>query len=154
MKRTTALAAVALSLSATFSMATQAEALDEQMLKCFEVTSQDKRITCYDDIARSLAKADPAKQEMVKKRAQADFGLANQEQSFDEMTLETQSVKRSPDGLWTITMKNGQIWQQTKEQRFRFSSDQPKVRIFKLLLGSYAMTEEGKSKKIRVKRLK
>ncbi|GLQ30510.1 hypothetical protein [Litoribrevibacter albus] len=146
----------ALLASALFSNvhAAETKGLDEQMLKCFEMTDEQQRIVCYDDISRSIAKANPEKQELIKKRAVADFGLTHQEQANDEMVMQAVRVDREPGGLWSITMENGQVWKQTKEERFSFQSDQPQVRIFKLLLGSYALTEEGRSKKIRVKRVK
>ena len=131
-----------------------ADELNEKLLKCFEMTDESQRVVCYDEISRSIAQANPEKQELVKKRAIADFGLVHQEQTNSELIMQTASVKREPGGLWLITMDNGQVWKQTKEERFSFSSDQPKVRIFKLLLGSYAMQEDGRTKKIRVKRIK
>ncbi len=136
------------------SAAAASQGFDEKMLKCFEMTDEEKRIVCYDDISRGIAQANPEKQELIQKRAVADFGLTHQEQAHDEMIMQAVKVEREPGGLWLITMDNGQVWQQSKDERFIFQSDQPKVRIFKLWLGSYAMTEEGRSKKIRVKRVK
>ena len=150
------LAAAVLASSMINPVTTMAETkpLDEQLLKCFEMTDELKRIVCYDTISRSIAKANPEKQEIIQKRAVADFGLAHQQQSSDEMIMQALQIERLPGGMWKITMENGQVWQQTKEERFGFSSQQPKVRVFKMLFGSYAMVEEGRSKKIRVRRIK
>lgn len=131
-----------------------AKGLDEQLLKCFEMSDETQRIVCYDGISRTIAKANPEKQEIVKQRAIDDFGLSHQEQSHDEMIMQATHVEREPGGKWLITMDNGQVWQQTNDDRYNFHTKQPKVRIFKMLFGSYAMTEVDRSKKIRVKRVK
>lgn len=129
------------------------DAMESDLFKCFAMTDEQKRLVCYDDISRNLADAKPEKKELAEKRAVADFGLTHQTQSFDELELQAVKVEKNPSGDWVITMENGQVWEQTKEQDYRFRSNQPKVRIFKLLFGSYAMTEEGRTKKLRVKRI-
>lgn len=140
-------------LLVSFQASAESKDLDEQLLKCFEMSDEKRRMVCYDDISRAIASANPEKQEVVKQRAIADFGLSHQKQAHDEMVMKAVKVDREPAGKWLITMENGQVWQQTDDERYNFNSKQPEVRIFKMLFGSYAMTEVDRSKKIRVKRI-
>jgi hypothetical protein len=148
------IAAITVGSSLMLSAGIQAnEDMEDRIVNCFQMKDEAERISCYDKMARQQIKDNPEKAAVVKQRAIDDFGIKHQEQTYDELYMTVVSVTRNGTDM-IMTMDNGQVWEKTSEEDYRFHEDPPKVKVFQLWLGSYAMKEEGRAKKMRVQRVK
>lgn len=87
-------------------------------------------------------------------QAKDDASFGKVVKTDDVMISTIASVKTGRNNLMTITLNNGQVWQQTKsEDRARFT-EQQSVTIEKGFFGSFYLSAEGSNRRVAVKRLK
>ncbi len=86
---------------------------------------------------------------------QATFGYENKqstEELIDQIKSKITKVKKNRFGSQTITLDNGQVWQQTSGTRLKLKRGQTVI-IERGALGSFFIGKEGINKRIRAKRV-
>lgn len=87
-------------------------------------------------------------------QANTDASFGKVVKTDDSMVATIASVKTGRNNLMTITLDNGQVWQQTKsEDRARFTEKQA-VTVEKGFFGSFYLSAEGSNRRVAVKRIK
>lgn len=157
-------------LSAQSAMA---DSLNEQLLQCRTVDNDIARLQCFDDATQHMNKATKEiKAAVIKQSAPVAaatppavvapktqteiFGFESQQirnATPDKLLVTVVEVTKSLRGKSTFTLANGQVWKQKDSESYRLKSDK-QVFIKKGALGSFFLGQEGRNKKIRVKRTK
>ena len=86
---------------------------------------------------------------------QATFGYENKQSTenlIDQIKSTITKVKKDRFGSQTITLDNGQVWQQTSSTRLKFKRGQSVI-IDRGALGSFFIGKENINKRIRAKRV-
>ncbi|QUN05618.1 hypothetical protein KDN34_15740 [Shewanella yunxiaonensis] len=87
-------------------------------------------------------------------KAVAQFGapVERADAALEQIQDVVTKAQKGLRGTFTITLSNGQVWQQIDSESFRIKNGQ-KVVIEKAALGSFLLKVEGSNRTIRVKRL-
>jgi hypothetical protein len=157
-------------------------AIEQQLAHCATIADNASRLQCYDQLAQASdhvavsavaetnAKTSPNPaltpklatapsltvnpQTSVKADAVAEFGAPRKEdnQALEQIRYPVTSAQKGLRGGYTVTLANGQVWQQIGSESFRVKQGQTVV-IEKAALGSFLMHVDGTNNSIRVKRL-
>jgi hypothetical protein len=156
-----------------------ASATDGSLFDCRQIEGTEERVSCYDRIVDSQLPVRQSKKEVVENTrvdgstgedappsvpdALSLFGKQDAEakrmvqkslaiKEIDQIKATVSSVKRSAYKKLTVTLDNGQVWQQLDNEPLPLSTgDLITVRLAKL--GSYLLKKQSGSGSIRVKRL-
>ncbi|WP_444933748.1 hypothetical protein [Microbulbifer sp. JTAC008] len=122
-----------------------AQSITSQIKSCSEIESQNKRLSCYDQIAASL-----------EQHAVRDFGheqkLASEE-APEKIDAKITAIQMGAYNKRFITLDNGQVWKQNDSSRV-FWNVGDSVIVERALLGSFFMKPADGGRKLRVKRIK
>ena len=124
--------------------------LKPQLDACRAIAEDAQRLACYDKLQASLST-------LLKNKEKAEFGLEHkpsQEQSDEEsQSAKIAKIKKSPRYGWIITLENGQVWRKADSDSLNVKVGKT-VTISRAIFGSFALTQEGSKRKVKVKRLK
>lgn len=124
--------------------------LKPQLDACRAIAEDAQRLACYDKLQASLST-------LLKNKEKAEFGLndkASQKDSEQEDQVATiTEVKKSQRYGWIITLDNGQVWRKVDSNNLKVKVGKT-VTISRAIFGSFALTQEGSSRRVKVKRLK
>jgi len=140
---------------------------------CAKITDRDARLTCYDDLGNRLLgedsteKTSSAKDDVQAEAAEAvttaavtpslphDLGgtAFEKESGAPQNTGRVTSCEKGADNRWYFYFDNEQIWKESNTGRNRFKDCNFVVTITRDGFG-YKMQQEGKTRKIRVKRVR
>ena len=180
MKRTTgAISVIALIMAVAPGSHAQTGDLRTELMHCLTFSGAVERLSCYDRLARGAGSGTlpgPASQapQMAAPRASipqtrtepaAGPNLGREElrtttppsPEESRMTAQISDFQKDPAGRFTITLSNGQVWQQiagdTSVAQYRPGKPQA-VTISRGSLGSYDLRFEGRNVSFKVRRLK
>ncbi|WP_444914271.1 hypothetical protein ACJJI3_01170 [Microbulbifer sp. ZKSA004] len=122
-----------------------AQSVASQIKSCSETKPQDKRLSCYDQIAASL-----------EQHAVRDFGREQKlasEEAPEKIDAKITAIQMGAYNKRFITLDNGQVWKQNDSSRV-FWNVGDSVIVERALLGSFFMKPADGSRKLRVKRIK
>jgi len=128
-----------------------AESLSQQLTNCASITSDAKRLACFD----SLTKTTPVPVPAAKKSSDI-FGFEDKQinkLSPQQIAVKVVSVSSDARGKKIFTLVNGQVWRQTEYGTYHLKTDKA-VFIKKGALGSFFLGQVDRNRKIRVKRIK
>jgi len=145
----------------------------EGLRACAAVADRDARLGCYDDLGKRLLEEAPAENmssaniarepeaaEAVTTAAVTpslpdDLGGTAFEKESDkpENKGRVTSCKRGADNRWYFFFDNEQVWKESNTGRYRFKNCDFFATISRDGFG-YQMQQEGKTRKIRVKRVR
>ena len=160
------------------SLTTQAETLNEGLVKCTKIEDNLARLVCFDRLAKHSAmpvsnivksnKVMPVARPKVvaplapvKVSKAESFGAEHIRKSHDvekeesKIVFEIASLQKDPYGKHRFTFKNGQQWKQTDSVQLRVKVGES-VLLSKGFMGAIFLKKNDvdSHKKIRVKRLK
>ena len=152
------------------SQSALASSLQQQLSTCSAVDNDIVRLQCFDKLSSipALASAAAMKATTTTKSSKPSvnnaqlvqnkneiFGFEAQQTRLtpEQLSVTVSSISKGVRGQLTFTLKNGQVWKQKDNTSFRLKADK-QVYIKKGALGSFFLGQEGRNKKIRVKRLK
>ncbi|WP_395644481.1 hypothetical protein [Terricaulis sp.] len=143
-----------------------------QVYACAEIQDQAQRLACYDSAVGRLQQAQRSGDLVAVDRGQAEtiqregfgfslpslprlFGNAQdgELQQVEEIASEVTRVSRRGDGTATITLANGQVWQQIDHESSRSLRDGGHVTIRRATLGSFLMHVDAGGPALRVRRV-
>lgn len=149
--------------------------IKEAVIACANISNSLERLVCYDRLSadvnnfaeqalrtvisptvREVTAPKPAtpKPSVTKPIATDADTFGKTVKTDDSMTGTIASIKTGRNNMLTITLENGQVWQQTKsEDRARLKAQQV-VTLEKGFFGSIYLTAEGSNRRVAVKRLK
>ncbi|NMH60106.1 hypothetical protein [Alteromonas ponticola] len=176
MKFSILVGSVALLCAAT----TQAESIEQALVKCSNVDNSLQRLVCFDKVAKdvqqysgveeaikrgysvpagSVSAPRPAPRksiETVTPAAEATpFGLEPKEQGeeIEEISATVASLDKAPRGELIITLSDGSVWRQRDSTHYKLKSGDV-VNIERGMLGSFYLSKPDQNKRIKVKRTK
>lgn len=150
----------------------------DAMKACAVLTDANARLACYDKLAApatapSVAPVSapvlPAAQvrpeqfgsEVLPMPAQTTADGAPAQEALEQISAEVKAVRYNPYGLFTVTLQNGQVWQQqqgdsdkARFQPFDGNGDPTRVTISRGVIGSYNLSVDGSSRVYKVRRVK
>lgn len=150
----------------------------DAMKSCAVLTDANARLACYDKLAAlSAAPAAapvaapvlPAAQvrpeqfgsEVLPMPTKAAADGAPVQEALEQISDEVKAVKYNPYGLFTVTLQNGQVWQQqqgdsdkARFQLFDSNGDPTRVTISRGVIGSYNLSVDGSNRVYKVRRVK
>ena len=157
------------------SLTSQAETLNEGLVKCTKVEDSLARLVCFDRLAKHSVMpvnsivnsndvepdAKPKILAAVKVSKADSFGAEHIRKSHDvekeasKIVFEIMSLQKDPYGKYRFTFKNGQQWKQTDSNHLSVKVGES-VMLKKGFLGAFYLkkNDEDVNRKIRVKRLK
>lgn len=161
------------------SLSTQAESLNEGLLKCAKVTNSSARLSCFDELASVVTTSSVSKEKSTTMTAKAsvaaprpaptpspvvdkvaNFGLEhiekpNKSDKDTEIVFVIANLKKDPYGKYRFTFENGQQWKQTDSSRLKVRVGES-VLLRKGFMDSVFLKQNkpDSNKEIRVKRLK
>lgn len=179
MKKTPFISLVMLGL---LSLTTQAETLNEGLVKCTKIQNSSARLGCFDELAstaivstvtskKSTSTVSTAKTSVTTPRSTpnfapvavdkvANFGLEhiekpNKSDEDSEIVFVIASLKKDPYGKYRFTFENGQQWKQTDSSRLKVKEGES-VLLKKGFMDSVFLKKNkaDSNKEMRVKRLK
>jgi hypothetical protein len=130
---------------------------------CVRLQDRNERLDCYDAVfGRPAAEASPRPEPALAANADANFGLTQQQidskasggasAKSDRVTSEVVALKRDRDGRFTVTLQNGQVWDQIEIQSIAKLATGDLVTIRRASMGSFLLvTPNGVA--TRVKRI-
>jgi len=147
--------------------------LTKSIQKCSEISSNQQRLSCFDQLAEPLINSSAASTAnvvekitpiVVVKTEQAkaidDFAKEHIEKTDKQKTEEIQSIeltiselKKLIRGEWVITFENGQKWQQKDSTHLKLAVG-GKVILAKGTFSAIYLKKVGSNKRMKVKRLK
>jgi hypothetical protein len=156
-------------------------AIEQQLAHCATIADNASRLQCYDQLAKAsehiavsatetnantspnsaltsklatVPSLTPPPKTSVKADAVAEFGAPRKEdnQALEQIRYPVTFAQKGLRGGYTVTLANGQVWQQIGSESFRVKQGQTVV-IEKAALGSFLMHVDGTNNSIRVKRL-
>lgn len=145
----------------------QAADLASGMQHCLQLSQDQARLQCYDQLARQsstpvaavAATPTPVASAPETPAAAAvdptqSFGLEKRtpKEQISDLQLEAKSVRTTSKGRVEITMQNGQIWLQTDDSRFDVKPGDL-CRIERAMMGSFLLDNGRSNRKIRVRRV-
>ncbi len=136
--------AAALLFAVASAPAARGESLSAAILNCAALPSDAAQLACYKRIAAQLKTdaahpatapsfaappqaAAPAARDTGSASAQNTFGSAEAPEPLDRITDSIAQVTVSSFGHFTVTLKNGQVWQQTEGSVAHLHKDQTVV---------------------------
>jgi hypothetical protein len=155
----------AFAVVALLSTVCQGATVPDSLLACRKVTNEAERVRCYDTQIDKMSAPTPAVIRSTPMEPAAKFGketlpMAARPKAAppEEVALDStiQSLKKVARSKYTITLANGQVWQQEEaSDTALFFKVGDGVRIEKSSLGSYHMSTSATGSKnwIRVTRL-
>jgi hypothetical protein len=129
---------------------------------CTRLSDDVSRLSCY-DAALGAAKPPSAQHSGVAKtdaQAQAKFGDNGQlhpNPKADlpkDLTVQVQQVTSLPNGLYRLTLDNGQVWRTTEADSALTFKANDRVTISRRVLGGYLISLAGYATSVSVKRIK
>ena len=151
----------------------QSNDLSAELAHCLSFGGAVERLSCYDRVAREAVRAAPQNSTApslptsprpdvaASRAAPQDFGKEQLRSvplpGEDRMTGEIADFRQDQTGRFTITLSNGQMWQQTAGDtaRAQYRAGGTKtVIISRGSLGSYDLTFSGRNMTFKVKRLR
>jgi hypothetical protein len=128
---------------------------------CARLGDDVSRLACY-DAALGVAKSPPAQQSGVGKTdAQAKFGdngqLHTDHPKADlpkNLTARVQQVMSLPNGLYRLTLDNGQVWRTTQADWALTLQSNDAVTISRKVLGGYEISLAGHAPSVSATRIK
>lgn len=161
-----------------FSSGARAQTSDlrTELMHCLSFTGAVERLSCYDRLARGAgsgalgappapALAAPALQSRALPPPQATPELGKEElrgtaapnPAVDRLTAEITNFQKDPNGRFTVSLNNGQIWQQvagdTTAAQYHPGRTHS-VTISRGTLGSYDLTFNDRNANFKVRRLR
>ncbi len=140
--------------------------LSEKVKVCSEMTSDQARLSCFDQLTTKSSPITKSAPQSVQQPAQLSaqqidaFAKEQVKLSKTEQAKELTSISATIDkltktvhGQWKITFKNGQKWLQKDTTKFSLKVGQ-RVVLTKGALSAIYLKREGSNKRIKVKRLK
>lgn len=162
-------------LSIAFIPATGVRAADavEGLKLCAKMTDRDARLACYDDLGKRLLgeesvddmsfanddiqaeAAETATAAVVSPSLPDDLGgtVFEKESDAPQNKGRVTSCKKGADNRWYFYFDNEQVWKESNTGRYRFKDCNFVATISRDGFG-YQMQQEGKTRKIRVKRVR
>lgn len=147
------------------------QVLENQIINCQSITSNEQRLACFDRIELVVAKsaapvATPVATAVAESASSAvatapyqateEFGLEHKRvqqavKKLDKLSLKLKSVKTNKRDLLVFTFTNGQVWRQSSKE---FFSPQlgATFQIQRGALGAFYLNKKGTNRKIRVVR--
>lgn len=127
---------------------------------CNRLVDDVSRLSCY-DAAFGVTNLLTAQQSGgVKKDAQAKFGDHGQIRPDTKadlpksLNVKVQQVKSLPNGLYRLTLDNGQVWRTTQaDWAIEFKTDDT-VTISRMVLGGYEISLAGHNASVSARRIK
>jgi hypothetical protein len=167
---------ISIAIFGLLSLTTQAETLNEGLVKCTKVEDSLARLVCFDRLAKHttmpvstivksnkvMPVAKPRVVAPVKASKAESFGAEHirkshevEEEEESKIVFEIASLQKDPYGKYRFTFKNGQQWKQTDSNQLRVKVGES-VLLSKGFMGSIFLKKNDvdSNKKIRVKRLK
>ena len=168
----------ALAIVCAFSHVAFAESLAKAMEKCSQVDNSLKRLVCYDqlnnkangyqdsELPTQVYRRPPnANNETYPQAPQVasnqvgnpvdNFGKpilqTIQREEIDSLSAQISAIQKDQRGKFSITLDNGQIWQQTDSKSVLLREGDSVV-LEKGLLGAFFLKEVSSSSRIRVER--
>lgn len=148
-------------LVATFPA--QSRDLTKALATCEKISSKTDKQLCFDavELVNQTNKASPnteqqarlTKQEIVKELKQQEFGLNSLSGVPSKTSGTIKKVKKNPYGKFTIYLEQGQVWKQKDSSKLKLKKGD-QIIIEKAALGSFVLSTEKSSRKMRVKRVK
>jgi hypothetical protein len=137
----------------------RADDLNSQLAHCLTMNGAVERLSCYDRIARDAMRAPQAVQPVP--APAREFGQEQlrrpQAEQDERVTGEVTDFRLDARSRFTITLRNGQVWQQmagdTNIAHYDPRSSQP-VSISRGSLGSYDLKFKDRNITFKVKRLR
>lgn len=169
--------AIVITLNSGFVSAAQADDVNTSLIACRAKADNMDRLRCYDELSRRLIKtANDAKVVSVEKPVPQlastpsaatitmppslplldSFGLPDKPAPIAEVQAVQATVAKvdqDPFKKLIVTMDIGQVWQQIDDARMRVREGDNVV-LERGALGSFLLGVQGKSKRMRVKRIK
>tara|TARA_R110000868_G_scaffold301150_5_gene561588 strand:- start:2595 stop:3122 length:528 start_codon:yes stop_codon:yes gene_type:complete len=151
-----------------------ADSLSSSFLRCSEELNSTARLQCYDELSKSLKPAKevkaeqtvtsqqqvktlPLQVELKKEPASVEgFGLPDKpepKEEIEKILAQVTNVDKDPFNKLIVSLDLGQIWQQIDDSRMRVREGDS-VSLERGALGSFLLGVVGKSKRMRVKRIK
>jgi len=132
----------------------QAAELTTALQQCLQLTQDDTRLQCYDQLARSLQATQATPTVQPAADPVQSFGLENRvpEQQVADLKLEVKSVRMTKKGRLEITMQNGQVWLQTDDSRLDVQPGDQCI-IERATFGSFLLNNGRNNRNIRVRRV-
>ena len=142
----------------------RAQNINTELARGLTISGAVERLSCYDRIAQGAARTAPAVAAPAIAAPQATPRTFGQEQlpkssveQEERMTAEVVNYQLDSRGRFTITLRNGQVWQQmagdTGTTHYDPKSSQP-VSISRGALGSYDLKFRDRNITFKVKRLR
>ena len=151
-----------------------ADSLSSSVVECSEKVDNTERLNCFDRLSSQLKKtlADNTPRAVVRSVPEiaaapvvdapeapsvvAGFGLPDKPEPVDEVTMiqaVATEIARDPFKKLLISLDLNQVWQQIDDARMRVREGDHIV-LERGALGSFLLGVQGKSKRMRVKRIK
>ena len=177
--RTQVIAFLGFSFAVVLGNLAHAETLAEAVERCSGEKNSLKRLVCFDGIAMKVNGFSEGGQVLSSKPKQPlvvpvtpepsapvakkttsqkveDFGK-NQSQVYiegDSLVAEVAAIKKLATKRLRVTLVDGQIWEQTDNEKRGLPKSGQTIKISKGALGVYYMSIEGKKRRVKVKRIK
>ena len=152
---------------AMFASSGYAQSVDtiEELKVCANMTDQDARLACFDELGESVASEEaadssPTQEEEVQPEATTEaettvmplpdeLGSSNDVQYAGLIT----SCQKGQYGKWYFIFDNDQVWKDTNNRNLRFKECHFNATITRYAFG-YKLQIEGSDRTIRVKRVR
>ena len=167
-------------LAISTSVHAAAPSIKEALETCAQQTNSLQRLVCYDRLSAQLNDYDdyspatviavqtppiaphlpsavmPVAVLSAPANAETDSvaSFGQKVAAEDSMVATIVAVKTGSNSLMTITLNNGQVWQQTKSEDRARLSEQQVVTLEKGFFGAIYLSAEGSNRRVAVKRLK
>ena len=163
--------AIAAGLLVAGASAVASESVDDAAARCRVIADGVARLSCYDRafgvvVPAAAPTTTTADRTFIDANTEEGFGLtaAEREQrsrtpeteaprALDEIEAKVTDFKQPRSGRFTLTLDNGQIWQQRETDASIYIRVGDVVTIKKAMLGSYLLVTEGR-RSTKVERIK
>ncbi len=166
----------ALILITPIALAETAPASTDAVYACAALESDTERLACYDTAVGRLKAAEEAGEVTTVSRAEVEevqkeafgfslpslpklampkFGGSDEDGELQTVSYPVASIKASKVNGVTVTLENGQVWQQAESRKVRYSKKRgvEEATIMRGAMGGYMMKLDG-GVAFRVKRVK
>jgi len=148
--------------------------LQSELAHCLSFSGAVERLSCYDRLARGAGGSAPRNSStppaplppradaastgpLVQNLGKEELPGARTPPQENRMTAEISEFRKDQAGLFTVALRNGQVWQQVAGDTARVPyqiRERQTVTITRGVLGSYDLTFDGRNMVFKVKRLR
>lgn len=128
--------------------ATSVAAAADDILECAKIEADDQRLACFDAVAEERRRRiESGEAEMPPSQQNAGTRAVTEE---FELKAQVNRCEESVDGRYFFYLDNGQVWKQTRTDRYRYKDCNFSVTIIKDFFGHKMVTDDGE-RTVRVK---